>query len=146
MCVEGGLWAERIYCSNYVGSVGYAVVQSLSHAWLCDPIDEHARLTCPSPSPRACSNSRPFSQWCYPTISSSDIPVSSCPQSFPGPGSFLKSGFFASGGQSIGTSALASVLPVNIQDWLPLVIPPLFSSSMLGTYWPGEFIFQCRIF
>ena len=101
---------------------------------------EHARLTCPSPSPRACSNSCPFSQWCHPTVSSSDIPVFSCPQSFPALGSFLMSRFFATGGQSIGISALASVLPMDIQDWLPLVIPPLFSSSMLGTYWPGEFI------
>ena len=80
---------------------------------------QHARLHCPSPIPRACSNSCPSSQWCYPTISSSVIP-SSCLQSFPASGSFPMSQFFASGSQSIGGSALASVLPVNIQDWFPL--------------------------
>ena len=79
---------------------------------------QHARLPCPSPSSRVCSNSCPLSQWCHPTISSSVFPFSSCPQSFPASGSFLVSQFFASGGQSIGVSA--SVLPMNIQDWFPL--------------------------
>ena len=80
---------------------------------------QHARLPCPSPSPRACSNSCPLSRWCHPTISSSVVPFSSCLQSFPASGSFLMSQFFASGGQSIGASASASVLPMNIQDWIP---------------------------
>ena len=79
-----------------------------------------ARLPCPSPTPRAYSNSCPSSGWCCPTISSSVIPISSCFQSFPTAGSFPMSWFFTSGGQSIGVSALASVLPVNIQDWFPL--------------------------
>ena len=79
---------------------------------------QHARLPCPSPSPRACSNSCPLSRWCHPTISSSVVPFSSCLQSFPASGSFLMSQFFAPGGQSIGASASASVLPMNIQDWL----------------------------
>ena len=79
---------------------------------------QHARLPCPSPTPRACSNSCPLSQWCHPTISSSVIPFSSCPQSFPAIGSFPVSQFFTSGGQSIGVSASASFLPMNIQDWL----------------------------
>ena len=78
---------------------------------------EHARLPCSS-SPGAYSNSRPLSWWCHPTISSSVIPFSSCLQYFPASGSFPRSQFFASGGQSIGVSA--SVLPVNIQDWFTL--------------------------
>ena len=80
----------------------------------------HTRLPCPSPSPRVCSNSCLLSQWCHPTISSSVAPFSSCPPSFPASGSFPKSWFFASGGQSIGASASASVLPMNSQDWFPL--------------------------
>ena len=76
----------------------------------------HARLPCPSPTPGACSNSCPLSQWCHPTISSSVIPLSSCLQSFPASWSFPMSQFFPSGGQSIGASASASVLPMNIQD------------------------------
>ena len=81
---------------------------------------QHSRLPCPSPSPGACSNSCPLSQWCHPTISSSAIPFSSCLQSFPASGSFLMSRLFASGGHSTGISASASVLPVNTQGWFPL--------------------------
>ena len=81
---------------------------------------QHARLPCPSPTPRAYPNSYPLSQRCHPTISSSVIPFSSCPQSFPASGSFQMSQLFVSGGQSIGVSASASVLPMNIQDSLPL--------------------------
>ena len=80
---------------------------------------EHARLTCPLPTPRARSNSCPLTQWCHPAISSSVIPFSSCLQSFPASGSFPMSQFFATGSQSTGASAAASVLPVNIQDWSP---------------------------
>ena len=79
---------------------------------------QHARLPCPSPTPRACSTSWSLSQWCHPTISSSVVPFSSCPQSLPASGSFPMSQLFARGGQSIGVSAAASVLPVNIQDWI----------------------------
>ena len=79
----------------------------------------HTRFPCPSPTPRACSNSGPLSQWCHPTISSSVVPFSSCCQSFPASGSFLMSQFFSSGGQCIGASASASVLAMNIQDWFP---------------------------
>ena len=68
----------------------------------------------------SCSNSCPLCQWCHPTISSSVAPFSSCPQSFSASESFPMSQLFASGGQSIGTSASASVLPMNIQSWLPL--------------------------
>ena len=81
---------------------------------------QHARPPCPSPAPRACWNSCPLSQWCHPTISSSVIPFSSCLQSFAASGSFPISQFFAFGGQSIGASASASVLLMNIQDWGPL--------------------------
>ena len=81
---------------------------------------QHLRPPCPSPTPRAYSNSGPLSQWCHPIISSSVIPFSSHLQSFPASGSFQMSQLSASGGQSIGASALASVLPMNIQDWFPL--------------------------
>ena len=81
---------------------------------------QDAKLPCPSPAPRAYSNSCPLSRWCHPTISSSVIPFSSCLQSFPASGSFPMSQFFESGDKSIGASALASVLPMNIQDRLPL--------------------------
>ena len=80
---------------------------------------QHCRLPCPSSSRRVCSNSCPLSQWCHPIISPSAIPLSSCVQSFPASQSFSMSRFFASGGQSIGASALASVFPVNIQNWFP---------------------------
>ena len=81
---------------------------------------QDTRLPCASSSPGACSNSSPLSWWCHPTISSSITSFSSCPQSFPASGSFPMSPLFASAGQSIGASASASVLPVNIQDWFPL--------------------------
>ena len=81
---------------------------------------QHTRLPCPSPTPRTCSNSCPWSRWCHPTISSSVIPFSSHLQSFPASGSFPMSQFFTSGGQSIGVSASTSVFPMNIQDWFPL--------------------------
>ena len=81
---------------------------------------QHARPPCPSPTPGVYSNSCPLSQWYLPAISSSVIPFSSCLQSFPALGSFQMSQFFVSGGQSIGVSASASVLPMNIQDWFHL--------------------------
>ena len=81
---------------------------------------QHTRLLCPPLSPRVCSNSCPLSRWCYLTISSSVVPFSSCLQSFPASGSFLLSQLLASGGQTIGVSASASILPMNIQGSLPL--------------------------
>ena len=96
-------------------------VQSFSHVWLFATHGlQHSRLPCPSPIPRACSNSCPLSQWCHPTIPSSAVPFSSRLQSFPASGSFQMNQFFTSGGQSIGVSASTSVLPMNIQDWFPL--------------------------
>ena len=80
---------------------------------------QDTRLPCPSPTPRACSNSC-LSQWCHPTISSSVVPFSSYFQSFPESGSFQMSQFFASGGQSVGISASLQVIPMNIQSWFPL--------------------------
>ena len=81
---------------------------------------QHARPPCPSPTPGVHSNSCPSSQWCHPAISSCIIPFSFCPQSLPASGSFAMSQLFAWGGQSIGVSASASVLPVNTQDWCAL--------------------------
>ena len=93
---------------------------------------QHARLPCPSPTPRDCLNSYPWSHWCHPTISSSVIPLSSCLQSFPASGSFPVSQFLTSGGQSIEVSASASVLPMNIQDWFPLGWTGLISLQSKG--------------
>ena len=93
---------------------------------------QHAGLLCPSSHPTACSNSYPLSWWCHPTISSSVIPLSSCLQSFPASGSFQMNHFFASGGQTIGVSVSASVLPVNIQDWFPLGWTGLISLQSKG--------------
>ena len=88
---------------------------------LCDPHEpQHARPPYPSPTPGTYPNSCSLSRWCHPTISSSIVPFSSCPQSFPASGSFQMSQLFTSGGQSIGVSASTSVLPMNTQDWSPL--------------------------
>ena len=101
--------------------VQFNSVQSLSHVRLFATHGlQHARPPCPSPTPRACWNSYPLSQWCHPTISFSFVPFSFCLQSFPASGSFLMSQFFGSDDQSIGASDSASVLPTNIQDWFPL--------------------------
>ena len=81
---------------------------------------QHTRLPCPSPTPGVLPNSCPLSQWRHPTISTSVVPFSSCPQSSPALGSFLRSQFFTSGSQRIGASTSASVLSMNIQDWFSL--------------------------
>ena len=95
-----------------------------SHSVMSDSLRphelKHARPPCPSPTPRVHSNSRPSSRWCHPAISSSVVPFSSCPQSIPASESFPMSQLFTWGGQSIGVSPLASVLPKNTQDWSPL--------------------------
>ena len=107
------LWNSNCQCSVH-----------FSHSVVSDSLRlhglQHARPPCPSPTPGAYSNSCLSRQWCHPTISSSVIPFSCCLQSFPASGSFPMSLFFASGGQSIGVSASALVLPTNIQDWFPL--------------------------
>ena len=103
-------------CTANVGfsSVQFSCSVVSKSLWPHEP--QHARSPCPSPTP----NSRPLSEWCHATISSSVVPFSSCPQSFPASGSFQMRQLFASGDQSIGVSASASVLSVNTQDWSPL--------------------------
>ena len=93
---------------------------------------QHARPPCPSPTPGVYTNSCPLSWWCHPTISSPIIPFSSHIQSFPTSGSFRMSQFSTSGGQSIGVSASASVLPMDIQDWFPLGLTSLSSLQSKG--------------
>ena len=104
------LSGQQLVQSSSVGSV---VSDSLRPHGL-----QHSRLPCASPTPGACTNSCPSSWWCHLTISSSVIPFQSCFQYFPESGSFLRSQYFASGGQSIGASA--SVLLMNIRGWFPL--------------------------
>ena len=128
-----------------------------SHSVMSDSLQphglQHIRLPCPSPSSGTCSYSCPLSQWCHPTSSSSVIPFSSCLQSFPASGSFQMSQFFPSGGQSIGVSASASVLPMNIQDWFPLGLTALISLQSKGlsrvfsnTTVQKQSILQCSAF
>ena len=117
------LWTPKHCFNDYYGSglVQFSSVQSLSHVQLFPTSWTAAcQSPCPSPTPRVYSNSCPLSWWCPPTISSFVIPFSSHLQSFPASGSFLMSHFFISGGQSIGISASALVLPKNIQNWSPL--------------------------
>ena len=94
---------------------------------------QHARPPCSSPIPGVHPNPCPSSQWCHPTISSSVVPFSSCPQSFSASGSFQMSQLFTSGGQSIGVSASTSVLPMNTQDWPPLGWTGWISRVVQGT-------------
>ena len=103
---------------------------------------QHARFPCPSPTPRACSNSCPLSQWCHPAISFAVVPFSSCLQSFPASGSFLMSWLFELGDQSIVASASASVLPMNIQDWFPLE----WTESLLQHHSSKASILWCSAF
>ena len=105
-------WNKRMRSVQFSRSV---VSDSL---WPHEP--QHVRPPCPSPTPGVYSKSCPLSWWCHPTISSSVVPFSSCLQFFPASRSFLMSQFFTSGGQSIGVSPSASVLPMNIQNWFPL--------------------------
>ena len=105
---------KAIFCDTSTSQFSHSVVSN--SLWPHEP--QHARPPCPSPTPGVYPN--PWSWRCHPTISSSVIPFSSCPQSFPASGSFPMSQLFASGGQSIGVSASTSVLPMNTQDWSPL--------------------------
>ena len=109
---------------------------------------QHTRIPCPSLSPRLCSSSGQLSWWCHSIISSSAAHFSSCPQSFPASGSFPVSQLFTSGGQSIGASDSASILPMNIQDWFPLGWTGLISLLAKGlsrvfsstTVWEQQFL------
>ena len=113
---------------------------------------QHGRLPCPLPTSRACSNSCSSSWWCHPTISSSVIPFFFCLRSFPASGSFPMSQFFTTGGRSIGVSASASVLPMNILDWFPSGLTGLISllskglSSLLQHHSSKASILQCSAF
>ena len=127
--VESLLWlgmtdTPLVSCRNHLEQLFFS--HSVVSDFLLPHGEQHARFPWPSPSPRTCSNSCPLSQWCHPTNSHSVIPFSFCLHSFPALGSFLMSRLFASGGWSIGPSAL--VLPVNIQDWFPLELTGLISS------------------
>ena len=124
--ILGHIFEKASPSSNQLGNLRLQTLQYLlllfSRSVMSDSLQlhglQHARLPCPSPSPGACSNSCPLSQWCHPIILSSVIPFSTCLQSFPASGSFLMSRLLASGGQSIGASS--SFFPMNIQDWFPL--------------------------
>ena len=139
------MWQEFLESTAITSSVQF------SHSVMSNSLQphgpQHARLICPSPTPRACSNSCPLNRWCpkphhpllspYPTTSSSVIPFSSCLQSFPASRSFQMSQFFASSAWSIGASASASVLPRNIQNWFPLEMTgliPLHSKELQYTF------------
>ena len=115
-------------CINiYVQFSGSVMSDSLQSHGL-----QHTRPPCPSPTPEVHSDSCPSSQWCHPAISSSVVPFSSCPQSLPASESLPMSQLFASGGQSIGVSALASVLPMSTQDWSPFGWPGWISLQSKG--------------
>ena len=128
-------------------------VQLLSHVWLCQHHGlQHTRPSCPSPTPRAYSNSCPSNQWCHPTTPSSLVPFSSHLQPFPASGSFPMSQLFVSGGQSTGVSASVSVLPMNTQDWSPLRLIGWISlqskglKSLLQHHSSKESIIWCSAF
>ena len=151
-CLEGS--CVHHYTTNaWTLSVQFSSVAQ-SCLTLCDPHGlQHTRLRCPSPTPRACSNSCPLSWWCHPTISSSVSPFSSCLQSFPASGSFPMSQFFASGGQSIGVSASASVLPNEYSgqtsfrmDWLDLLAVQGTLKSFLQHHSSKASILWCSAF
>ena len=114
----------QIRCLTFVVQRTMKAVVQFSRSVVSNSLQPHepqqARPPCPSPTPGVHPHPCPLSQWCHPTISSSVVPFSSCPQSFPASGSFQVSQLFASGGQSIGVSASTSVPPMNTQDWSPL--------------------------
>ena len=115
-------WALELRAQMWSDPYFWCIIQSL--VYVSDSLgpheSQHARSPCPSPTARVYPNPCPLSRWCHPTISSSVIPFSSCPQSFPASGSFQMSQLFSSGGQSIGVSASTSFLPMKTQNWSPL--------------------------
>ena len=125
MQLDFWLWSSQSVWKHWIGWVDtqFSSVQfshSVIYGSLLPHGLQHARLSCPSPTPRVYSNSCPLSQWCHPTTSSFVAPFPSYLQSFPESGSFPVSQLFASDGQSIGVSASTSVLPMNIQDWFKI--------------------------
>ena len=131
---------ELLFNSCYIFNINLIYSVKFSHSVVSNSLWphelQHARIPCPSPTPRTCSNACPSSQWCHPIISFSYIPFfSCCLQSFPTLESFPVSHFFASGGQSIGAPALA--LPMNIQGWFPLgwtALISLLSKGLSGVF------------
>ena len=125
-----GPWEGDLVIRAEPSRMGFSSVQ-FSHSVISNSFRphglKHARLLCPSPTHGTCSNSSPLSWWCHPTVSSFIVPFSSHLQSFPASASFQMSWLFASGGQSIETSA--SVLPISIQDWFPLGLTGLILQS-----------------
>ena len=109
-----------VWCANIPSLSSVQFSRSVVSNSLRPHESQHTSPSCPSPIPEVYSDSCPSSQWCHPSISSSVVPFSSCTQSLPASGSFPVSQLVASGGQSIGVSASASVLPMNTQDWSPL--------------------------
>ena len=131
---SSGSWRSFLYSSVYSCHYNNSVQFScsiMSDSWQSHK-PQHARPPCPSPTPRVYPNSCPLSRWCHPTISSSVVPFSFHPQSFPASRSFPMSQLFASGGQSIGASASTLVLPIYIQDWSPLGWPGWISLQSKG--------------
>ena len=121
-----------IHMQAFINNVSVQLSCSVMFEFLQPHGLKPSRLSCPSPTPGACTSSCPLSQWCHPTISYIVIPFSSFLQSFPASGSFLMSQLFTSSGQSIGTSVWASVLPVNIHNWFPLGLTFLISLQSKG--------------
>ena len=147
LCIQWLLSPEPLP-STKQGSFSSCCSISQLYQTLCNPHGlQHARLPSPSLSPRVYSNSCLLSQWCHPTISLSVMPFSSCPQSFQASGSFPMNWLFASGGQSNGASASASILPMNIQSCFPLGLTGLISLVSKGlsrvlsstTMWKHQF-------
>jgi len=120
------------YSGQYITHSKFSSVQFSCSvvSTLCGPMNAHSRPPSPSLTPRVYPETCPSSQWCHPTISSSVVPFSSCPQSLPASRSFPMSQLFASAGQSIGVSA--SILPMNIQNWFPLGLTGLVSLQSKG--------------
>ena len=140
--------------SGLVWRTPFVVVQSPSHVWSWWPHElQHARLICPPLSPGVCWSSSPLSRWCYPTVSSSATLFSFCLQFFPASGSFPVYWLFASGGQVIGPSVPASILPMNIQgwftfriDWFDLLAVQWTLKNLLQHHNSKASIFQCLVF
>ena len=150
-----GTWGRNQAISSW--KLGARLHTQFSHSVMSDSLQPHglqqARFSCPSPTPRACSNSCPSSQWCYPNISSSVIPFYSCPQSFPASGSFPMSQLFTSGGQTHGNFSF-NISPSNEysglisfrKDWLDLLAIQGTLKSLLQHHSSKSSVLQCSAF
>ena len=141
----------RVLKRPQVSSIQFSSSVTTNSLWPHEP--QHSRLPCPSPTHGVLPNPCPVSWWCNPTISSSVVPFSSCPQSFPESGSFPMSQLFASGSQSIGVSASTSVLPMNNSglnsfrmDWLDLLAVQRTLKSLLEHHSSKGSILQHSVF